>query len=58
MGAWASGWTRQKGKRGLTGLAGGRGVEGILTCLWFSWLVIPSPTSAKDLKQLTHIIKH
>ena len=40
----------------LTGLVDGWGVEGILTYLWFIGLVIPSPRSAKDLKQLIHII--
>ena len=51
-------WAEEKGTLELTGLADRRGVEGILTCLWFSWLVSPSPTSAKDSKQLTHVIKY
>lgn len=48
-------WAVEKGKLELTGLADGRGVEGVLTCLRFSWSVSPSPTSAKDLKQLSRI---
>lgn len=50
MRAWASVWAVEKEKLELTGLADGWGVEDILPCLWFTWLVISSPTSAKDLK--------
>ena len=39
------------------GLVDGWGVEDILTCLWFLWLVISLTCSTKDLMELTHIIK-
>lgn len=42
----------------LMGLVDGWGVEDILTCLWFLWLVISLTCSTKDLKELTHIIKY
>lgn len=48
---WGSG---EGEKEELIGLDGW-GVEGILTRLWFIWLVVPSSCSAKDLKQLVHI---
>lgn len=59
MGAWASVQAVEKGKGGVDRICWWMGSRGHLNFVWFIWLIIiPSPCSAKVLKQFKNIIKY